>query len=403
MSMDPEPSFPEGNVRRRNDGGAILVLVALLLVFLLAIIGLAFDLGHAYVNKSELQNVADASALAGASALNGTAEGIMEADLRATDAGLHLSNRMEFNTLAVPIAQANVRYSVSLDGPWLDRDTAAVAPDGIRFVQTTLVDQPSPVFFGKVLPGIPGVFGIGASAVAGQEPLTQVCQGLDPFSAAPIRDEYGNNPPGPYFGYVIGNYYELRLASGSSGGTSGKSCSDQGLPGCVTGNFGMADSGGCGNGTPCWRDTIVNGSRDRCVQLDSNSLPTDPGNMGSNVPNYLEIRYGQDNDLTEYFGTPGTGGTWSGNFDDYNIATMVGRTDGGPYRRIIRVAFNDGNIPTGGSGSYYVQGFGCFWMITRPVVNPPSSAVCMMFVGQCNESGTPNGTNPSITKIVLFR
>ncbi len=388
----------------RQETGAIIVFVTLLLVLLLAMIGLAFDIGHAYANKSQLQNVADASALAGASALNGTAAGIVEAEHRATDADGLLDNRIEFNTQTVPIIQTEVTYSVSLDGPWLARGAAEGIAPTIRYVRTQLLNRPSPVFFGKVIPGIPDVLNLGVEAVAGQEPLTRLCQGLDPFSPAPIPPGSRGDPP--YFGYEEGSYYALRLCPGNSCGdmeAERGSCAEQGLPGSVSGNFGLADSGGCGPSTPCWINAIMNGSMNNCVDIGSQSLPTTTGDLGINVPRTMQDRYDQDNDTTEYYGTPGEGGTWSGDFQLYLTRTNLGGT-GTPYRRIIRVAFNDGVIPSGHSGNYFVQGLGCFWMIKRPVANPPSSAICLMFVGSCPESGAPNpNIPPSITKIVLFR
>lgn len=50
----------------RNEKGAIAIIFALILPALLAIMGLAIDFGYLYVMKSRLQDVADATALAGA-------------------------------------------------------------------------------------------------------------------------------------------------------------------------------------------------------------------------------------------------------------------------------------------------------------------------------------------------
>jgi len=99
MSTNRESAFTEGTGHHSPETGADIVLVTLLLVFMLAMIGLAFDIGQAFANKSQLQNVADASALAGASALDGTAEGIVEAEHRATDAGGFLDNRTVVGSL----------------------------------------------------------------------------------------------------------------------------------------------------------------------------------------------------------------------------------------------------------------------------------------------------------------
>ena len=48
----------------RNQRGVSAVIIALLLVVLLGMAALAVDLGYLYVTRNELQNVADAAALA---------------------------------------------------------------------------------------------------------------------------------------------------------------------------------------------------------------------------------------------------------------------------------------------------------------------------------------------------
>lgn len=52
----------------RGQQGAILVLTAFLLPFIIAFTGLAVDLGNLYVQHQRLQNAADAAVLAGAKA-----------------------------------------------------------------------------------------------------------------------------------------------------------------------------------------------------------------------------------------------------------------------------------------------------------------------------------------------
>lgn len=49
----------------KTEKGAIMTLAALLLPVLLAFTGIAYDLGHLYMEKSRLQNIADAAVLAG--------------------------------------------------------------------------------------------------------------------------------------------------------------------------------------------------------------------------------------------------------------------------------------------------------------------------------------------------
>jgi hypothetical protein len=57
---------------RRRQRGIAMVLFSVGLVVIMAMAGLALDMGHAYVNKTRLQNAIDAAALSGASALYAT-------------------------------------------------------------------------------------------------------------------------------------------------------------------------------------------------------------------------------------------------------------------------------------------------------------------------------------------
>src|SRR5437868_11629830 len=106
--------------QRRRERGSVLAISALgMLAFLLAT-GLCVDLGHFYLVKSELQNAADAAALAGASALNSGPAGITKARQRATAA----MNSYEFNQKGLTIAATDVTFAVNLDGPYM-RDASA--------------------------------------------------------------------------------------------------------------------------------------------------------------------------------------------------------------------------------------------------------------------------------------
>lgn len=60
----------DGKLNRvNNDKGFTLVYLAILIVVLVAIVGLAVDVGYMYVTKGQLQNAADSAALAGAAKL----------------------------------------------------------------------------------------------------------------------------------------------------------------------------------------------------------------------------------------------------------------------------------------------------------------------------------------------
>lgn len=90
----------------RSQRGAIAVLVGLSLVVLVAITGLALDLGTGYMWKTELQNAADAAALAGAKRLDGTVAGVNAAVADAI--GMAAANRYDFAAKDVAIGVGNL-------------------------------------------------------------------------------------------------------------------------------------------------------------------------------------------------------------------------------------------------------------------------------------------------------
>jgi len=232
MSTSKDLSTRVDDPSHGQQSGVILVFAALMLVVLLGMIGLAIDLGHAYVNKSQLQNIADACALAGASALDETSAGIVEAQSRATDTGSYLDNRFEFNKKPLTIDPNWVSYSTELQGTYVPMATAQGSPAGIKFVKVAIPSsQASAVFFAKVIPGVPGAINIGAVAVAGRASQTKVCSGLDPFCVAPIdkTDPTGN------FGFVKGDVYGIRLSTNSK-----KAECISYYSSVVTGNFGFS-------------------------------------------------------------------------------------------------------------------------------------------------------------------
>jgi Putative Tad-like Flp pilus-assembly len=75
---DPSTS-PSGHISMRSRRGQSLALVAVLLIGLLGFSALAIDMGHLLQVRSQLQGVADASALAAAQALPSDADALAEA------------------------------------------------------------------------------------------------------------------------------------------------------------------------------------------------------------------------------------------------------------------------------------------------------------------------------------
>ena len=96
--------------------GAVIVTVALALLFLLGFMAIALDFGHLFVVKTELQTATDSCALAAAQELDGASDAL----LRATNAGKTAGNlnKVNFQGAAAGIVDADVTFSNSLIGTY---------------------------------------------------------------------------------------------------------------------------------------------------------------------------------------------------------------------------------------------------------------------------------------------
>jgi Flp pilus assembly protein TadG len=94
--------------------GAVIITVALLMLFLLGFIGIAIDFGRLFVVKTELQTAMDSCALAAAQELDGSSDALIRATNAGTTAGN--ANKVNFQGAAAGIADADVTFSNSLVG-----------------------------------------------------------------------------------------------------------------------------------------------------------------------------------------------------------------------------------------------------------------------------------------------
>jgi len=187
---------------RKSERGSILVMSAIGMLAVVLAVGLGVDISHFYLVKTELQNAADASALAGASAINSAPSGIIEGTRRAVQA----MNSYEFNNTGIDFS-GNVLWAVNLDGPYLstaDAATDAQAPT-IRFVKVTTPNSPVGISFAAMALG--GSKNLSASATAGLSiPLNVYCDFI------PLSVLIDNNATQ----LVPGQTYTIRAGNGGS-------------------------------------------------------------------------------------------------------------------------------------------------------------------------------------------
>lgn len=145
---------------RRSERGSVLAVSAISMLALLLSAGLAVDISHFYTAKAELQNAADAAALAGASQINSTSGGIKMALQEATKS----LNKYDFKT-SVHISNVDVTFASNLNGSYVDSGNAIANPTSIRFVKVSIPPKPVGVAFASMVLGASK--NISASATAG--------------------------------------------------------------------------------------------------------------------------------------------------------------------------------------------------------------------------------------------
>ena len=187
----------------RREGFA-LVMTAICIIVLIGMMGLAVDLGRAFIVKNEAQAFTDAAALAAAIQLNGSSKGIANAKLVVSS--LAGSNKWQFNKNTF----ASVLLEFSEDkSSWTENPASAT---NIRYARVTATVNNLPAYFVPVVGG-GRLMRISARSMAGSELPTSFPQGVFPFAP------FAHSTTPPDFGYKFGD--ELTLLWPSSIGSNG--------------------------------------------------------------------------------------------------------------------------------------------------------------------------------------
>lgn len=194
------PRCPARGAALDQQRGAFAALFALLLVGLLGFIGLALDLGQLYQRKAQLQTLADATALAAARQLDGTAAGLARALQQA--AAVAAAYTAQYNDQALGWQDQALQFGAApgaADGAgWLTASAAQSAPQTLLYVKvdtSLLASSPGLVetVFMRVLSDALATVGTRGRAVAGRATLNVTPLAVCALSATPAakRDNNG--------------------------------------------------------------------------------------------------------------------------------------------------------------------------------------------------------------------
>ena len=363
--------------RRLDQRGFSLLAVVVSASVMLASMGLAVDVGRMFIVKNELQRFADASAMAACRQLDGTQTGLTEAHKVALvgPLGDSLPNGWNFDSATVSTVTDN--YGTTFSGGYDSYATGlGSTTNSYRFIsvkaQATL-----PLYFLRVIPGLPTVQAIDAVATAGQQASNAVGNG----GLAPFMPDAHDPTDTRNFGFTPNVPYTMKWGNGSRN----TSCAgDVGFNNPnPSSQHGFVDLGQ-GNGNSALRDVIVYGGYPNASSTPSTVyeglfLGGVPGNRGSSIFGALQERSNQDPDQMSM--------TW----EAYKSANT------GNNRRVITMAIGDPSTWTGnGNGTAKVIGFGNFLLYPGATYTGSSGAVCAIYIGPGSlnnlSSGGTDGT-----------
>lgn len=396
-------------VRRRQQQGVALPLVAAALVAMLAIVGLALDASHALTNKTRLQTTVDAAALAAAKEFDlsadlvaGNAAALSLFGINADGAGNQELNAA-FDGGEIGVL---VQWSETLD-PFV---STGVGPY-VRVIATGFATD-------ATLSSVIGIteLDMRASAVAGPSPAINAACNIAPMVVC-AKD--AADPE--LFGFEPNELEVLKSAAGDS--------SDIG-----PGNFQLVRID-CPGGD-CIRENM-GGSYDGCL-ASGETVESEPGNtVGPSVqglntrfgvysgpvtgddyppdvvvdePNPL-LTYDDASDTVQQSGAVVTSETIDFGYEQYAFEVSNGFYDYPPptgyfNRRVLALPIASCSADASGQTTLDVVGFGCYFLLQTVQQKGNEAEIFGQFIEGCNAggySGPDPDSGPAPYRIQLYK
>lgn len=382
--------------RQRQRGGT-LVLVAVAMLALIAIAGLAIDTAHVLLNKSRLQSALDAGALAAAKVLDQTGGNTASATLSANSVfALNVAQYSELhNAVAAGLALVT-DYSNTLI-PFNPGTTPAL------FARTAITGFGTSTSFVSVL-GITSLNMAGTAVAGPSAPLTNVC------NIVPILMCGTPSAGGPLFGYTANQVLGLSQVPGNVNSSTSLG----------PGNFNLLSVGGTGGSIV---RTNFAGNYSACASV-GNTVPTQTGVQAGPVAQGVNTRFDQYqggltaaayppdviNSTAHQTNLTGTtalelyeGSTLitnasqlSFNWNQYNALEQGTTYDTQPLpsgiaafrRRQVAVPIGDCSVQANGSTNVPVLGFACV-LLLQMLPNNGQQNLYAQIINGCDAGGRP--------------
>jgi Flp pilus assembly protein TadG len=376
---------------RGRQRGVTLVIIAIAMIGLLAMAGLALDIGRLVSDKSRLQASVDAASLSAAKVLDTTSS---------TRAATAAANTTFNNNIALQVDLANapgnmvVQYSNTLQ-PFI----AGTNPPLYARVNATGFNVLATL---STVLGF-NIFPLTASAVAGPSPTLANACNLAPMMVCGI-------PGAPQNGYATGQITALQLWNGPppAAGTgyflqqsSGVYSQQQDYAGAYSqcSTIGNNDQGQTGNAPA----TIAGGLNTR---FNGGDYPPDlvtiqPAPGSAERLQCSGTGANPCSTVTDAAGDAGSGATYPDSYENMYLPAVQATAPGGGNsvvdRRVLAVPVVDCGAAAQGTDSLPVIGLACMFMLQD--VDPAAGQVFSEVVNSCEVNGNPgpvpnNGPGP---------
>lgn len=367
----------------RTQQGSIIPMVALGTLVMVGVAGLSLDSGHAFVNKTRLQNSLDASALASAKNLD-----LTHSQARAQEVAkevftqaLGQSANSELGEIGIDSNDLTIQFS-NTRSPFIPH------PAATRYVRVSLRKGVAQVdtWFMRVA-GVDAL-DLSGSAVAGPSPtLGKACNLLPTLICGDAT-----KPPNDagLYGYNYGTTVALIL--GKPGGPVGP------------GNFQIAALNGERGGDDTRK--FMAGDESGCLS-PTGTVETEPGQKTGPVQQGTNTRFGLYSgpvnstdyppDLVTDAGPAGYPDTYAQYQADYASKNWDAAANGLSLRRIAPIIVADCSNPIHGRDEVPVLGLACAFLTEPVTVTGPKKDERLngQLIKECNAKGTP-GPAPGV-------
>ena len=209
-------STPLKGPRGLRQRGAVAILFGLSIFVLFGFMALAIDLGRTYVVRTELQNAADAAALAGAKQLNQTAAGVCCGSDSAVSRAIAIAAQNNFNFVTpVTITSANISVGTCPDdGCMVLASSVTTNPQAVdkTFLKVDIPSGALATFF-AVVPTTAAGTGTAATSTFGRAVAGRFVTDVTPLAICKLNDT-------AELGYERGVSYKISDANPIGPGTS---------------------------------------------------------------------------------------------------------------------------------------------------------------------------------------